>query len=929
MDELEQFAADRGARLKDVDKELRPLVKKALIADDKTGWGDITDAAAVLWLEMFESAAPKAYQEAALSKFRKDLRHALAQTGKPDDPPSDAQVDRVTSFISTYATNNATYQGAFASGQRRKQWATRGDGDVRKIHAAINGQQVPIGGTFEVNGSKLHYPGEPVGPPENWINCRCLVRGTGKKVGMALTAAAEGVDTSKTAVVVALPSADHPVNGISSEEDGAHMTLASLGDPETFDLDAVKAHVATVAADQKPFADKVIGRGTLGPNKADVHLMNGEGSVPMRDELLNGAMPDASPNPTRMAHDAVEQYPNFTPHVTLGYPETPANGEPDFAEITFDRLAIWAGNDDHTEYPLGASMTAAAMAPPMDDVETPAEDAAPDEEMEPDLVDEPVEVPFHGVAAPVGVMSGDGRMFADGGVTWRNLPVPLLYVRSSTEGHSGAVVVGRIDKFWVDEGNLVQYNGVFNSMPEVQEVIMGLADGSFRGVSVDIDQATIDQGETSDDIESFMDGTSVTVFKTARIAGLTIVAIPAFQEAYIALGECDCPPEELDPTEPHDETVDDGTADQEDDEDPLDIVAAASFAPGTHDGPGWITNPKSTQRIRTYWTHGEGAAKIKWGLPGDFNRCRKQLAKYVENPDWLAGLCANMHHEALGVWPGQEDGKRAALIAAGGVMSPAVTLVASAVNPELPGEFFENPHLTVPTQLTITDEGHVYGHLATWGTCHIGMQGVCTTPPISASNYAYFHTGRVETSLGEVSVGHFTRGIGHAGPRVGMASATAHYDKTDSIWADVAIGEDGVGIWFAGALRDGLPDSTVRELKASGALSGDWRAPNNHGGLELIAAVSVGTPGFPIPRTSLAASGTEQISLVASGIVTHEAAEHLQLQLAAVSDPGLVRAVADEIEYRHARRERLAVVREQERTTLRPLRIAEAKKGSK
>jgi hypothetical protein len=50
-----------------------------------------------------------------------------------------------------------------------------------------------------------------------------------------------------------------------------------------------------------------------------------------------------------------------------------------------------------------------------------------------------------------------------------------------------------------------------------------------------------------------------------------------------------------------------------------------------------------TERIRRYWTKGKGAGKIRWGAPGDFNRCRTQLAKYVQNPDWLAGLCANMH----------------------------------------------------------------------------------------------------------------------------------------------------------------------------------------------------------------------------------------------------------------------------------------------
>ncbi|RJO74158.1 hypothetical protein D5S18_18570 [Nocardia panacis] len=57
---------------------------------------------------------------------------------------------------------------------------------------------------------------------------------------------------------------------------------------------------------------------------------------------------------------------------------------------------------------------------------------------------------------------------------------------------------------------------------------------------------------------------------------------------------------------------------------------------------------KATARLRTYWTNGEGAGKIGWGSPGDFDRCVVQLGKYVSDPD---GLCAEYHHEALGIWP--------------------------------------------------------------------------------------------------------------------------------------------------------------------------------------------------------------------------------------------------------------------------------------
>ena len=66
---------------------------------------------------------------------------------------------------------------------------------------------------------------------------------------------------------------------------------------------------------------------------------------------------------------------------------------------------------------------------------------------------------------------------------------------------------------------------------------------------------------------------------------------------------------------------------------------------------------KNTARIKEYWAHGEGAAKINWGTPGDFDRCRAHLGKYVEG-NTLDGLCANLHHDATGAWPGHAPGEQ-------------------------------------------------------------------------------------------------------------------------------------------------------------------------------------------------------------------------------------------------------------------------------
>lgn len=59
----------------------------------------------------------------------------------------------------------------------------------------------------------------------------------------------------------------------------------------------------------------------------------------------------------------------------------------------------------------------------------------------------------------------------------------------------------------------------------------------------------------------------------------------------------------------------------------------------------------NAQTLRDYWTHGTGAAKIGWGTAGDFNRCTKQLHKYL-GPR-AKGYCALRHKAATGMWTSQ------------------------------------------------------------------------------------------------------------------------------------------------------------------------------------------------------------------------------------------------------------------------------------
>ena len=76
------------------------------------------------------------------------------------------------------------------------------------------------------------------------------------------------------------------------------------------------------------------------------------------------------------------------------------------------------------------------------------------------------------------------------------------------------------------------------------------------------------------------------------------------------------------------------------------------------DGTVTAVKGKMPGVLKRYWTHGKGAAKIRWGTKNDFYRCRRHLQKYVP-PHMIDGLCSNLHKRALGVRPGQEGAKKA------------------------------------------------------------------------------------------------------------------------------------------------------------------------------------------------------------------------------------------------------------------------------
>lgn len=865
-----EFAAKRRTLQDEGVGRFRDIVKTGLYekeAGDAEWMDGILTELSAFYREVYTSeagTAPRRYRAGEELLVEKVIA-ALEKT----EPDSD--IDTVSLWLSLAAMNFATMAAADASDEPMLlTWTTMEDGAVREAHKLADGQTRPPGEPFDVGGVDMVAPGDPTAPIELWIGCRCVLRAE----PASLTAADSGDHSDDPSlVIVALPAAGDPVHEIGDEQ--KHLTLAYIGSAASVDIERV-ADLVSLTAEQfgSPFPGTVSGTAALGPgshaDKAKVWMVESPVIQAIRDLLM-------ADEAVAAGVETEDAHPHFVPHVTVGYDPEIDKRALEVTKIQFDRLAVWQGGTQ-TEFPLGDAMTAAAVEPEVEEVQ-------PDATVTPELVDD--RIPWHGVLAPENVLSGDRRMFKNLGRT-RELPMPLTWQELSDDGHKGNITVAMIE--WVEKRDgLLWAGGHFLSTVEEADEVVGLISEFGRyGISVDAD----DVGEASYD-----EGEDIEIYDDPRISATCIVSIPAFPEAFIKIGPDPARdtdqangdlPEDVEPVAAAVEDLPELQA-----VDWSDIENFADIAPGrTEDGPGWLTNPVDTDRLRDYWVSGPGAAQIGWGTGGDFNRCRALTSKYVK-PQHLNGYCANRHYDALKVWPGQHLSLEE-LPVREGEAAPALSLVAGGGKPKPPAAWFQDPKFTEPTPLTVTEDGRVFGHLAEWGICHISFDGKCTTAPPSSSNYAYFQTGQVLTEEGAVGVGQLTIGGGHAAPRLGFRPALAHYDSTSSAWADVAMGEDAFGIWFAGTVRPGATDEMIHAARAS-KISGDWRKVS--GEFQLVAALSVNTAGFPVPRMSI--KDGEQISLVAAGVVGRGDAEDDGVEQ-------LAEAVAKQLEARIKRRERFA-----------------------
>lgn len=514
---------------------------------------------------------------------------------------------------------------------------------------------------------------------------------------------------------------------------------------------------------------------------------------------------------------------------------------------------------------------------------------------------------WQGKLAPAERATGDGRMFANNALEHRRLPMPFRFQRELSGSHGGSVVVATIDSFrWVGDG--WEGDGEFldpRIVPEVTEAIYLLRKGVI-GPSVDLEPRMIYTIVPSEE-----EGQPPTFLVTeGRVAGATLVSMTAFADLEIVVTDADVAAVlasagvqglEVSAFAVNGnswKSMSLGDRDQAFDADDA-IVRLTQWAAGDvkkfasaflwRDAAGDPRN-KASYRLPVgdiingklvLIPHAVYAAAAllsgaHGGLPDIEDGEKEQIRKVITSiydvlrdtfsdprvmPPWQrggrqgaegardAGVQAGAVETASEVW---EDCAGPTLMASGGPLYP-------------PRAWFQDPNLDRATGLRVTDDGRVFGHLASWGVCHTGIGNKCVMAPKSPTQYSYFRMGEVLCDDGSsVAVGKITLGAGHAHPALGMVPARDHYDNSAFAVAVVATGEDQHGIWVSGSLLPGVDEGRVAELRRS-PLSGDWRRVNGH--LELIGALAVNSPGFPVLRAS---ASDELETLQAAAMVLHE-----------------------------------------------------------
>lgn len=396
-----------------------------------------------------------------------------------------------------------------------KQWLTRNDSSVRSAHRAAAGQLRLLDEPFRVAGTSMQAPGDPSAPPALTVNCRCRLaiapepRTASLESHAAPSAACSdpresrvdktAASSAHTGAMIALAPTVEDAQRLALDSPGAepagelHLTLFYLGEASDWDEEHradLLQRLTDRAQDLLPLTGQAFGANQWNANGdepcwvwavGDDRDTDGPGLETTRAAAVN-ALEDQLRQPQLPA-----QHSPWQPHVCAAYSRSPAlltAMNERLGPVRFDRLRVaFAG--EYTDIPLGPP----TQEDPMDN----------DQHNQPQhLAARRWSTPGDAGLAFENQQTGDGRVFRAGALYWDGAgPWPLQYAEEMLTGHEGAELAGAIELLERDDYRLASNGVLYPGRPAGADALMLLEEGAPLGVSVDLDNVTVEFVDTT------------------------------------------------------------------------------------------------------------------------------------------------------------------------------------------------------------------------------------------------------------------------------------------------------------------------------------------------------------------------------------------------------------------------------------------------
>ncbi|QKW06939.1 hypothetical protein HUT18_11575 [Streptomyces sp. NA04227] len=445
-----------------------------------------------------------------IDQLRARLRDAFARDRAQLGP---GREHRVAATEATRAWNTATLEAARATtGPGRalvKQWITRNNVRVRDSHDQVDGQLRLLDETFTVGGVQMQAPGDPTAPASLVVNCRCRLGIAPEQQTAALEsqgASPAGVSIprenrvmpdvtaaagAQTGAMIALVPTEEDAERLALAAPGAeparelHLTLVYLGEAADWDEEHrsdLVDRLRSISADLEAFAGRAFGANQWNADGDDPCWVWSVGD----DREVDGPGLDAARQAASYALEGMHRQPElpaqhspWQPHVCAAYSRSPAllsAMNERLGPVRFDRLRVaFAG--EHTDIPLDQD-----KEDPMDDQETGQGPAA-----------RPWSTPDDTALAFENQQTGDGRVFRPNSLYWDGAgPWPLQHADEMLMGHEGAELAGSIQTIGRDGDRITGTGVIYPGRPAGADALMLLEEKAPLGVSVDLDDVSVE-----------------------------------------------------------------------------------------------------------------------------------------------------------------------------------------------------------------------------------------------------------------------------------------------------------------------------------------------------------------------------------------------------------------------------------------------------